>query len=366
MRRHDVIAWVLSVTAYLRLSQSKTLSVLVAAALGTARISLAELGRHLTGPAAAKHRIKRTWRFTANERIEVATAMRGVARRLLKRRRKRPLLVAFDWTEVGGFCTLMAAAVMKGRAVPLVWVSIAKDQLRRRRNALEEDLLRRLQDMLPEGVSVIVLADRGFGRTELARLCQELGLRYVIRIKPDVWVQTGLFRGRLRDYPTHKGMCRVLRDVAYRKHDPVRQHVVIRWVEGLPQRRDEPWFLMTDLRRDPRSLSRLYGKRMTVEELFRDDKNRRNGWGLRDVQMAEAGRFDRLLLILALAYLLLVGLGLRARRSYRAGMWCSSNDADQCSIFIIGRTMLDRMRQRCDTVFDAIAEATARSAPNWG
>jgi hypothetical protein len=84
------------------------------------------------------------------------------------------------------------------------------------------------------------------------------------------------------------------------------------------------------------------------------------------VQVAEAGRFDRLLLILALAYLLLVGLGLRARRRYRAGMWCSSNDADQCSVFTIGRAMLDRMRQHCDTVFAAVAEATVRSAPNWG
>ncbi len=365
MRRNDVIAWVLSVTASLRLSQSKTLSVLVAAALATTRISLAELGRHLTGPAAAKHRIKRTWRFTANERVEVATAMRGVVRRLLKRRRKRPLVVAFDWTEVGDFCTLMAAAVLKGRAVPLLWVSIAKVQLKRRRNALEEGLLRQLQDMLPEGISVIVLADRGFGRTELARTCRELGLRYIIRIKPDVWVEARGFRGTLRDYPVHKGMCRVLRDVLYRKHDPVRQHVVIRWVEGLPQRRDEPWFLMTDLGRDPRSLSRLYGKRMTVEELFRDDKSRRNGWSLRDVQVSQGERFDRLLLILALAYLLLVGLGLRARRRYRAGMWCSSNDADQCSVFTIGRAMLDRMRQCCDTVFDSVAEATARSAPNW-
>jgi hypothetical protein len=340
MRRHDVIAWVLSVTASLRLSQAKTLSVLVAAALATSRISLAELGRHLTRPAAAKHRIKRTWRFTANERVEVATAMRGVVRRLAKLRRKRPLVVGFDWTEVGGFCTLMAAAAIKGRAVPLLWVSIAKAQLKRRRNATEEKLLRQLMDLLPEGVSVIVLADRGFGRTELARTCQDLGLHYIIRIKPDVWVETGGFRGKLRDLPVHKGMCRVLHDVLYRKHDPVRQHVVIRWVEGLPRRRDEPWFLMTDLARDPRGLSRLYGKRMTVEELFRDDKNRRNGWGLRDVQVTEAGRFDRLLLILALAYVLLVGLGLRARRSYRAGMWCSSNDGDQCSVFTIGRAML--------------------------
>src|SRR5215207_126171 len=149
MRRHDVITWVLSVTAYLRLSQSKTLSVLVASALVTARISLAELGRHLTGPAAAKHRIKRVWRFTANERVEVATAMRGVVRRLTHRRRKRPLLVAFDWTEVGAFCTLMAAAVLKGRAVPLLWVSITKGRLKDRRNALEGELLLQLQEMLP-------------------------------------------------------------------------------------------------------------------------------------------------------------------------------------------------------------------------
>src|SRR3954464_14192992 len=103
MRRSDVIAWVLSVSIALRLSQSKTLSVLVAAALATARISLAELGRHLTGPAAAKHRIKRTWRFTANEQVEVASAMRGVVRRLLKRRRQRPLVVGLDWAEVGDF-----------------------------------------------------------------------------------------------------------------------------------------------------------------------------------------------------------------------------------------------------------------------
>src|SRR4051812_13901161 len=203
MRRSDVIAWVLSVSIALRLSQAKTLSALVAAALGTARISLAELGRHLTGPAAAKHRIKRVWRFTANERVEVATALRGVVRRLLKRRRRRPLVVGFDGTEVGGFCILMAAAVMKGRAVPLLWVSVSKGSLAHRRNALEEKLLGQLRGMLPEGMSVIVLADRGFGRTELARICQGLDLDYIIRIKPDVWVETGSSRGTLRDGPVH-------------------------------------------------------------------------------------------------------------------------------------------------------------------
>ena len=179
-------------------------------------------------------------------------------------------------------------------------------------------------------------------------------------------VETRSVRGTLRDDPVPKGMGQVLRDVVDRTHDPVRQHVVIRWVEGRPKKGDEPWFLRTDLGRAPRSQSRRYGQRMTVEELFRDPKNRRHGWSLRDVQVTQGERYDRLLLILAFADLWLVGLGLRARRRDRAGMWCSSNDADQSSVVTIGRTMLDRRRQRCDTGFDAVAEATVRRAPNWG
>src|SRR5262249_12086462 len=159
--------------------------------------------------------------------------------------------------------------------------------------------------LLPEGVPVILLADRGFGRTELARTCQQLGFRYAIRIKPDVCVEGPTYRGNLKDDPVHKGMAVVLRDVRYRQEDPVVPHVVIRWKEGLAPKRDELWFLMTDLRRDAVALTTLYGKRMTVEELFRDDKNQRNGFALRHTKITQPDRIDRLLLILALAYWLL-------------------------------------------------------------
>jgi hypothetical protein len=213
---------------------------------------------------------------------------------------------------------------------------------------------------------VILLADRGFGRTELARTCQQLGFRYVIRITPEVWMETPTFRGQLLDYPVQKGIGRLLEDVAYRKRNPVRQNVVVRWKIGLSQKHDEPWFLMTDLKRPPLALSNLYAKRMTVEELFRDDKNRRNGWALRNTQITRAERIDRLLLILVLAYLLLVGIGLRARQRYRPGAWCSSNDPKQCSVFTIGRKMIDRMALPAAVAFAAVVAATAEAAPNWG
>lgn len=95
MHRMDAIAWVLTVCSdCIRLSQAKTLAALVAAAMGVQRISLANIGRAMDG--TAKHPIKRCWRFCANEHAETADAMRGIAAKLLKKRKKK-LLIALDW-----------------------------------------------------------------------------------------------------------------------------------------------------------------------------------------------------------------------------------------------------------------------------
>ncbi len=375
MNQLQAIAWVLSLCTDLRKSQAKTLADLTAAALRVGRVSLAALGRQLAGPAACKHRIKRTWRFCANQRVVVADAMRGLVRHLLKRRRAkpgkyrrkpRPLLVAFDWTDLRSFHTLMAAAVMRGRAVPLLWATYTKWKLAKSQNNLEEGFLWLLRDLIPPGVPVILLADRGFGRTELARLCRQLDFRYVVRIKPDVWVEGPEHTGKLKDYPVTKGMAVVWHSVRYRRDDPVTQHVVIRWKEGLPPKRDEPWFLMTDLRRGAVALTDLYGQRMTVEELFRDDKSKRNGFALRHTKITKPGRIDRLLLILALAYWLLCGIGLLAQQRYRPGQWCSSNDPGQCSVFTVGRIMIDAMKVTATEAFAAVAQAVEAAAPKWG
>lgn len=370
MRHAAVVAWVLSVCTGLRQSQAKTLAELVAAAVRVGRISLAALGRQMTGPALCKHKIKRAWRFCANRRVSVADGMRGVLERL-SRRRHEPLLVALDWVAVRSFHTLMAAAVFGGRALPLLWASYPEWELYKSQNNFEEGLLRLLRSLIPDRVTIIVLADRGFGRAELARTCLGLpNLHFVLRIKPDVGVRHRRYRGLLRDYPVRPGIGRVLRQAAYRLSDPVVVNVVIRWKKGLPADRDEPWFLITDLPGTAAALTALYARRMAVEELFRDDKSLRNGWALRLTQLTTAGRFDRLLLIVALAYWLLVGLGLLARLQYRPSWWCSTNRERggrwQCSAFTIGRAVRDRLGERPSAAFQASCSATAKVITNWG
>jgi Transposase DDE domain len=361
----SIVGWVVAVTSNLLPSQSATLAALVAAVCRCERVNLATIGRRMAGAVAAKHTIKRAWRFTCNRRVEVADAMAGVIRRLA-RRRKKPLLISFDWTDVRSFHTLMAAACIGGRAVPLLWVSYTGSKLRRSQNALEERLLRRLKALLPPSCPVTILADRGFGRAEWAAACRELNSRYVVRIKPDVTVACPRYRGVLRKYPTWKGMAQVLRGVDYRKDRRVKHNIVVRWRPDLPRGRDEPWYLMTDLDGRAERICELYARRMSVEELFRDCKGRRNGQSLRDTRIGRTDRFDRFLLVVALAYLLLVGAGLRARLDYDPSAWCTTRRAGECSAFTIGKAMIDRLNCPPEQGLRMIRWATIEVGSKWG
>jgi hypothetical protein len=371
MNGMEAVLWIASVCVGLRKSQVKTLGALVSVAVQIGRVSLSELGRLLAEErnGAAKHGIKRAWRFTANNGVHVSDAMQGPLGWLFcnrKRWKNHPLLVTFDWTEVRSFHTLMAAAVIDGRGVPLLWASYEEWVLYKSQNNLEEGLLRLLKSLLPEWIRVIVVADRGFGRTELARTCQQMGFHYVIRIRPEVHVECREFRGKLALLPVKRGTERLLNDVQFRKQKPVTQHVAICWKKGLPKERDECWFLMTDLPYSVKRLTALYGRRMTIEELFRDEKNRRHGWALRNTQITRSERFDRLLLILTLAYWLLLGIGLTALSRYAAGMWCSSNDPKACGAFFIGRKMLRRLELTAAQALATLLEALLAEAGKWG
>jgi len=365
MRRNEATAWVVIVCAVsLRLSQAKTLGALVAGAMSVQRMSLANIGRQMLG--SVKHQIKRCWRFCANPRVETADAMRGIIARLVKKR-KKALIVAIDWVDIRGFQTLVASAVLKGRSIPICWASTSTPvwEGHRSRNAFEESLLLVLRTMIPQSIKVILLADRGFGRCALAGFCRQHHFSYLIRIQPKVCVKLQGFSGKLLDYPVFRGIAKVLKDAAYRSDEAVTQNIVIRWRKNLPVKRDECWFLMTDLSGTALQLCALYARRMTIEQLFRDHKSKRNGWSLRDTQISTPDRLDRLLLILAIAYLLLCGLGLIARQTCRPSAW-SSASKDQSSLFQIGLIMLNKIPASPQTAFQALLALTETVAQKWG
>lgn len=76
------------------------------------------------------------------------------------------------------------------------------------------------------------------------------------------------------------------------------------------------WCLLTTLRdQPPREVVQLYGRRFTVEETFRDTKDINFGMGLSSTHIKNAGRRDRLMLVVAMAQALLTLLGAAAEKS---------------------------------------------------
>ena len=159
--------------------------------------------------------------------------------------------------------------------------------------------------------------------------------------------------------------------------DELKEHVVkkigaiarpdqILFAADLPKTRDEPLYLMTDLEGRAETLCQLYGRRMSVEELFRDTKSRRNGFALRNTRIQKVERFDRFLLILVLAYILLVGLGMQARLDFDPSAWCTNRRARECSVFTIGRAMLHRTNYLPADLLRRVRWATIEADKNWG
>src|SRR5262249_61045393 len=80
MSPHGVAGWVLTIAGALRLSQRKTLADLVEAAARVGRATLCAIARCLPDSTAAKHRIKRVWRFCDNDRVHPEEVMPRVVR----------------------------------------------------------------------------------------------------------------------------------------------------------------------------------------------------------------------------------------------------------------------------------------------
>src|SRR5262249_21177953 len=160
--------------------------------------------------------------------------------------------------------------VRRGRAVPLIWASYPEWVLAKSQNNLEEGLVRLLRSLVPPGVRIILLADRGFGRARLAKTCRGVRGACVLRLPAALPAGHPRDGGLWSDVRVGRGGWRTLKGAEYRGAGVVRLTLGVRGKKGLPAKRDEPWFLMTDLDRTAVAVSDLYAKRMTVEELFRD------------------------------------------------------------------------------------------------
>ena len=260
-----------------------------------------------------KHAVKQVDRLLSNKEIDVWRLFYQWVPFVVGDRSE--FVVTLDWTEHDHDDQSTIALNMvtsHGRATPLLWKTVKKSDLKDRRNEHEDKLLERLREIVPRTVRVTVLADRGFGDQKLYDYCKELGLDYIIRFRECILVTDA--RGdsmAAGDWVPLNGRAKHIPRALVTADKAEVPAVVCMKAAGMK----DAWCLATS-REDLRGAEvvKLYGKRFTTEENFRDTKDIKFGLGLSATHIGTPQRRDRLLLIAAMAQALLTLLGAAAER----------------------------------------------------
>jgi hypothetical protein len=274
------------------------------------RLSSATIGRSLAKgrKKSAKHGIKQIDRLLGNDKLDVSKELPAYVRWVVSSR--NAIVVSLDWTSFdadGHSCIVVNLVTRHGRATPLVWITVKNSCLKRRRNCYEREALCLLSRCLPTGVGVTVLADRGFADTKFFMfITHELQWDYVIRIRENTYVSTKkMKRRKIREMTALHGRILELREAALTAKEVMAGAVVTVKARGMK----EAWHLATSLQGQKRRVVKLYGRRFTCEEHFRDTKDDRYGMGLKETRVSTPERRDRFLLFHAIAAVLLSLLG---------------------------------------------------------
>ena len=292
----------------------KTLALVVAAitATGQARSFAVATTMAMWLGTRLDSAINRFYRLLGNRHIDDTELVWTLAD-LLCPKPSRHLLIAVDWTEWHHGLRMLAAAVVTGkRGIPLFVQAFRQRIWRRSQNSRENTFLRLLAEALRRAqVKGTILCDRGFRRVSWIQLLQELGLGFTVRLMSDVLVE--IEPGQqvaLADILLTQGELVDLGVVPLRSDGKASARVIGYWAPGAR----EPWWLATSETGPASHALKLYDRRMTVEEHFRDTKGCRFGVKLFWTQFRDPEALARFVMLLAIAILCWTLAGIAAAR----------------------------------------------------
>ena len=337
-------------------------------------LCLSELARAYPVPAQRRvespkhcllHRLKRPWRFTANERVdprEVQLAL--VAHTIFRLGYPRLLGLAIDWTmfdtmlpsgEKMRYQVLCIARLRprKGRAIPLPQLAYDRDDLgERSQNQLEQDALLAVTRALPESVRPVILADRGFHRASFIRWLQKHDLHYVVRIKKGSCItEEDGRRWKLGEEGLGPGQLRFACGVRYglyhgRPRDDLWINVALCWRVPKSKARDprrkvpaEPWYLATSFT-SAKVAAAWYWQRGWIEQSFKDSKSR---FSMAEARVGSPERLSRLLAALTIALSWLTLMALPEIGAVPKGFHAVVSQRGRASVISLALALLDKL-----------------------
>lgn len=289
--------------------QTLSLVMAVSGVLFANRLGVAAIGRAMARffGGSQKHGIKQVDRLLSNEKLMLSALFDGYVPVLLGTRRRA--LVTFDWTEFDAddHSTLVVSLVAAEtkRAIPLVWRTVYKSEMKGNQRRHERELLSTLRRLVPRKVHLIVLSDRGFCDVALYQHMRKLKMDFITRFRPNIGVS---FEGELQDagdLVPRNGRIREIKQTKVTRRAKGPYNVVLVKKAGM----QDSWCLATSLDIPKEEIVALYGCRFQCEEAFRDAKDNRYGMGLSKTSISVPERRDRMIMLFCLAYLVHTAAG---------------------------------------------------------
>lgn len=302
--------WIKGIFPGLRKTQAVNLTLGVFGLIKTRSGIMSEIVRVAPGPTKHKHKLKRLWRFVSNEKIKPGNLINLWSLWIIRTFCKDEYIpVALDWTTLpGNIQCLMAAVPFAGRALPLLWITTTYQAFKDSQNLIEQRLLTRLVNIIPEEKRIVLIADRGFGRAKFFKFLLKLNVLFAIRVRADVKIKT--LKGRtilLRKLRLKPNQIKWFLKVSYREDGFVPK---INLAATIAEGSDDSWLIVTNLRLAQTAIQR-YKSRFQIEEWFKDLKHE---LGIDNLQTKNLDRVRRIVLISSLAYGLVMLVGTVTQR----------------------------------------------------
>ena len=282
--------------------QRTGLADLAASVLGTRSVNTSEMANILPRDVKGnEERYRYINRWLSNDKIDPDSVIGGFVPEILvgMYSDKQTAILMMDQTKISkDFECLMVSVRAGERALPVCWRVIeTKGPIG---YDVQRELLTTVAKMIPQGMPVLLTADRFYGTQNLIKYCQELNWQYRIRLKGNLTLNHDggeILTGELVSSVT-AGV-----ENAELSNSGVFTSIGVLQEEG----HEEPWIIAMDCK--PSSGRVLdYGMRWGIEPMFSDFKSR--GFQVTKTQLKHADRIERLILVIAIAYYWAVSTGM--------------------------------------------------------
>jgi hypothetical protein len=225
---------------------------------------------HSRATYAQSHQ-RRFRRCLSNRRIDIASAHQALLRYALSQWHDERMYLSLDTTVVWNcFCIVWVGVVYRGRTVPIAWRVVSQSSSTVRLWTIQR-VLSQAARVIPDGVKVVLLADRGFADGKLMKyLRKTLNWHFRIRIKRNFqFLMDGQWH-KVSSIQLQPGEAYFTDSVSIGKTHPY-ANVYLAFAHD--QLSDEDWVIVSD---EPTNLQTFaeYRLRFQVEESFLDLKSK--------------------------------------------------------------------------------------------